>query len=83
LEQDGVNYLNRMATSGTTLGTKEKIMEEPIKQDQQKEGQQEVSHEVECPKCKHHFFHKIGDALKGAVESAGNAIGDAAFGGNR
>jgi hypothetical protein len=38
--------------------------------------------EVECPKCGHKFFHKIKEALKGAGESLGNAIGEAKFGGD-
>lgn len=42
--------------------------------------------EVECPKCKHTFFHKLGHAIKhGAekvAEGVGTAIGEAKFGGN-
>lgn len=37
--------------------------------------------EVECPKCGHKFWHKVGDALKKAAEGLGNAIGEAKFGG--
>lgn len=44
---------------------------------------QEQPHEATCPKCGHKFFHKIKEELKSAGESLGNAIGEAAFGGDR
>jgi hypothetical protein len=51
-------------------------------EDQKDECQQaEPPHEATCPKCGHKFFHKIGDELKKACESLGNAIGEAEFGG--
>lgn len=38
--------------------------------------------EVECPKCKHKFWHKIKEGAKEALEGLGNAIGEAKFGGS-
>jgi hypothetical protein len=35
---------------------------------------------IECPMCKHKFWHKLGEKLKEAGESVGNAIGEAKFG---
>lgn len=41
-----------------------------------------TGHEAaECPKCHHHFWHKVGAALGKAAEGLGNAIGEAKFGG--
>lgn len=35
---------------------------------------------VECPHCKTKFWHKLGEKIKEAAESAGEAIGEAKFG---
>jgi len=44
---------------------------------------QEKPHEATCPNCGHKFLHKIHEGFKETAESLGNAIGEAAFGGER
>lgn len=39
-----------------------------------KKQTEEQPHEATCPKCGHHFFHKIGEALKDTAEVAVNTI---------
>lgn len=49
--------------------------------DEQSKGEQKAQPiEVECPKCHHKFWHKIGEKLKEAAEGLGDAIGEAKFG---
>lgn len=47
----------------------------------QEDIKEEPKVEVECPKCGHKFWHNVKDGFKKAVDSLGNAIGEAKFGG--
>lgn len=46
-------------------------------------AEEEKKVEVECPKCKHKFWHVVKEKLKEAGELLGEAIGEAEFGGER
>jgi hypothetical protein len=37
--------------------------------------------QVQCPACKHKFWHKIGKALGEIADGVGNVIGESKFGG--